>query len=406
MQAFVKKNNIFIYQLIEEWYRMTPIKNISLLQSFVNGYERCLLKSFLLLFTLFSSVSFLYRTIMTIYTTRLGKRTPLLNRLKTFITQKTNTALSALKITPNNKKMIYSHDFFIAKHSKKNNAIKLLKKDCCTTQLFERHIQSVTETVTLQLEGDFENNQDITALPTQSKKKKQLVNELMQYHSPTAQAWQKCRFYWQCWQRFSLHWGGGGAKRMLDIVASSIALLCLSPLFLVVMVLIRMDSPGDFFFRQTRVGKHGRHFTMLKFRSMRPDAEKHKSALSQHNEMKNGVLFKIKADPRITRVGKFIRKYSIDELPQLWNVLRGDMSLVGPRPPLPCEVAQYTPYQMQRLEVKPGITCIWQISGRSELPFHTQVELDLHYIATQSFWTDLWLLIKTIPAVLKGNGAW
>jgi exopolysaccharide biosynthesis polyprenyl glycosylphosphotransferase len=387
MQVLAEKNNIFIYQFIEGWYRMTPAKIF--IQSFVNQYERWLLKGFLLLFTLFSSSFFL------------------LNRLKAFVTQKTHTVLSFLKITLNNRKIIYPHHSSSIKHSEKINAINLLKRDGGITQLFQQNMQNTTERVTLQLENNFESNQDINiiTLSAQNKTKKQLINKLMQHL--TTQVWQQYRFYWQYWQYFSLYWGGRRAKRMLDIVVSSIVLLCLSPLFLVVMALIYIDSPGsNVFFKQTRVGKRGRHFTMWKFRSMQPDAEKHKDTLLQHNEMRNGVLFKIKADPRITRVGKFIRKYSIDELPQLWNVLRGDMSLVGPRPPLPCEVAQYTPYQMQRLEVKPGITCIWQISGRSELPFHTQVELDLHYIATQSFWTDLRLLIKTIPAILKGNGAW
>jgi len=126
----------------------------------------------------------------------------------------------------------------------------------------------------------------------------------------------------------------------------------------------------------------------------------------RNNDMSEGVLFKIKNDPRITALGRFIRKFSIDELPQLWNVLLGDMSLVGPRPPLPEEVEQYTSYQRQRLEITPGITCIWQISGRSEIPFPQQVEMDLYYIATQSFTDDLLILIKTVPAVLTGRGAY
>jgi lipopolysaccharide/colanic/teichoic acid biosynthesis glycosyltransferase len=136
------------------------------------------------------------------------------------------------------------------------------------------------------------------------------------------------------------------------------------------------------------------------------DAERRKSALMTQNEMVGGVLFKMKDDPRVTRVGRFIRKYSIDELPQLWNVLNGDMSLVGPRPPLPVEVEQYTPYQRRRLAVTPGITCIWQVSGRSDIPFKKQVELDLQYIANQSFWYDMALLVKTVPAVLRAHGAY
>jgi len=201
-------------------------------------------------------------------------------------------------------------------------------------------------------------------------------------------------------QRTTLH-----AKRILDIVVSATVLVLLSPLFLIVALWIRLDSKGPIFFSQIRVGKGGQKFTMWKFRSMYVDAEKRKAALMNENEMRGGVLFKMKNDPRITPIGNFIRKFSIDELPQLWNVLIGDMSLVGPRPPLPNEVAQYTPYQHQRLNVTPGITCIWQVSGRSRIPFPEQVEMDLRYIANQSFFYDLTLLLQTIPAVLGTQGA-
>jgi lipopolysaccharide/colanic/teichoic acid biosynthesis glycosyltransferase len=136
------------------------------------------------------------------------------------------------------------------------------------------------------------------------------------------------------------------------------------------------------------------------------DAEFLKAALTEQNEMDNGVIFKMKADPRVTKIGKFIRKFSVDELPQLWNVLIGDMALVGPRPPVPQEVAEYTIDNRRRLEIKPGITCIWQVSGRSEIPFVQQVELDVDYINTHSFLTDIKILLRTIPAVLKGKGAY
>ncbi len=195
------------------------------------------------------------------------------------------------------------------------------------------------------------------------------------------------------------------AKRLFDIIISTTVLLLLSPLFLIVALWIRLDSKGPIFFSQTRMGKGGQRFKMWKFRSMYTDAEKRKAALMKENEMRGGVLFKMKNDPRITYIGQFIRKFSIDELPQLWNVLIGDMSLVGPRPPLPSEVAQYTLYQRQRLKVTPGITCIWQVSGRSSIPFPKQVEMDLDYIATQSFFFDLVLLFQTIPAVLGTRGA-
>jgi exopolysaccharide biosynthesis polyprenyl glycosylphosphotransferase len=196
------------------------------------------------------------------------------------------------------------------------------------------------------------------------------------------------------------------AKRAFDIVVAASILVLLSPLLLIVALLIRLDSKGPVFFSQVRVGKQAASFKMYKFRSMYFDAEQRKAALMAHNEMQGGVLFKMRDDPRVTRMGRLIRKYSIDELPQIWNVLTGDMSLVGPRPPLPSEVAQYTPYQRRRLAVTPGITCIWQVSGRSNIPFPKQVELDLEYIANQSFWNDMRLLVKTVPAVLKAQGAY
>ena len=195
------------------------------------------------------------------------------------------------------------------------------------------------------------------------------------------------------------------AKRVVDIVFSATALLLLSPFLVVVALFIRLYSKGSVLFSQARVGKQGKEFLFWKFRSMYIDAEERKAALMKKNEMQGGVLFKMKNDPRITRVGKFIRKYSIDELPQLWNVLIGDMSLVGPRPPLPKEVAQYTPYQRRRLEVTPGITGVWQVSGRSSIPFPQQVNMDLEYIANQSFLYDIALLLKTVPAVLGARGS-
>lgn len=195
-------------------------------------------------------------------------------------------------------------------------------------------------------------------------------------------------------------------KRALDITAAGTALVLLSPVFAVVALLIKMETPGPVFFKQTRVGLNGRHFTMWKFRSMGVNAEAVKSSLSDQNEMENGVLFKMKNDPRITRVGAFIRKASIDELPQIFNVLNGDMSLVGPRPPVPSEVEQYSMSDLRRLSVVPGITCIWQVSGRSDIPFKQQVELDVKYIETQSFFLDLLLLFKTVPAVLTARGAY
>ncbi len=195
-------------------------------------------------------------------------------------------------------------------------------------------------------------------------------------------------------------------KRLLDLVFATLAALLLLPLLMLIALLIKADSRGPVFFRQQRVGLNGACFEMWKFRSMLVDAEQLKDRLESKNEMQNGVLFKIKQDPRVTRVGRYIRKLSIDELPQLFNVIRGDMSLVGPRPPLVQEVAQYTRSDRRRLMVVPGLTCIWQVCGRSDIPFDEQVELDVQYIESQSIWLDIVLLMKTVPAVLTARGAY
>ena len=195
-------------------------------------------------------------------------------------------------------------------------------------------------------------------------------------------------------------------KRILDIVISLITLILLSPLLIILGLLIKQESNGPALFKQQRVGLYGKTFTMFKFRSMSQDAQAQRNKLERHNEMSSGVLFKIKNDPRITPLGKIIRKTSIDELPQLINVLRGEMSLVGPRPALPNEVSQYSFNDRTRLNVLPGITCLWQVMGRSEIPFEQQVKLDLKYIKKQSLLFDVSLLLKTIPAVIKAKGAY
>ncbi len=195
-------------------------------------------------------------------------------------------------------------------------------------------------------------------------------------------------------------------KRLIDTLGSLIFIVLLSPVFFLTALAVYINDPGPVLYRQKRVGRNGRQFDMLKFRSMVVDADKIKQELMDKNESSDGVIFKMKNDPRVTTVGRFIRKFSIDELPQLFNVLKGDMSLVGPRPPLPEEVAMYTLEERKRLHVLPGITCIWQVSGRSEIPFKQQVRLDLDYIQTQGFWMDLKLLIRTIPAVLFGKGGY
>ncbi len=194
-------------------------------------------------------------------------------------------------------------------------------------------------------------------------------------------------------------------KRVFDVVLSILALIILSPVFLIVAVLVKLDG-GPVLFKQTRVGKGGKTFTFYKFRSMvvGADSPEMLQKLAEFNEA-DGPAFKIKKDPRITKVGRFIRKASLDELPQLVNILKNDMSIVGPRPPLVSEVECYDEYQSQRLLVKQGLTCFWQCSGRSNLSFDEWVELDLDYIEQRSFWTDIKILFKTVPAVLTGKGA-
>lgn len=195
-------------------------------------------------------------------------------------------------------------------------------------------------------------------------------------------------------------------KRILDIFVSLSMIIFLIPLFLIVAILIKLESKGPVIYRQIRVGKDGQHFNFYKFRSMFVDAEKAKLQMLDKNDSSDGVIFKMKHDPRITRVGRFIRKYSIDELPQFFNVLEGSMSLVGPRPPLPMEVAQYTLDERKRLHIKPGITCIWQVSGRSDIPFKKQVLLDEQYIKNHGLLKDIAILLKTIPAIVTGKGAY
>lgn len=196
------------------------------------------------------------------------------------------------------------------------------------------------------------------------------------------------------------------AKRALDVVGAALGLLLLLPLFLLVALAIKIQDGGPVFFSQQRVGRGGRLFACPKFRSMVTDAESLREQLQAHNEHGDGITFKIRRDPRITAIGRIIRKTSIDELPQLWCVLAGQMSLVGPRPALPAEVARYRAADLMRLAVKPGLTCFWQVQGRGDLPFEQQVQLDIRYIEQRSLRLDLWLLFATVPAVLAGRGAY
>lgn len=195
-------------------------------------------------------------------------------------------------------------------------------------------------------------------------------------------------------------------KRVLDIVLALTGLLVLIPLFCVVALFIKWEEPaGTIFFKQSRVGKNEKRFWMYKFRSMRMDAEDKLDSLLQKNEV-SGAMFKMKNDPRITKIGKFLRKTSVDELPQLWNVLKGDMSLVGPRPPLPREVEQYTAYHKRRLLIKPGCTGLWQVSGRNKVDFFQMVELDLQYISQVSLALDLKIIFKTVFVMVVPNDAY
>ncbi len=199
-------------------------------------------------------------------------------------------------------------------------------------------------------------------------------------------------------------------KRALDLVVTFTAVVLLSPLLLLIAALIKLEDGGPILFSQTRVGKKGRRFPFYKFRSMTVDAEQRRAELveqwSADREGAEAVRFKLERDPRVTRVGRWLRRFSLDELPQLWNVLRGDMSLVGPRPPIPEEVREYGPRELLRLEAEQGLTCFWQVQGRSLLPFEKQVELDIEYIRRRGLLLDLWLLIRTVPAVLGGRGAY
>jgi exopolysaccharide biosynthesis polyprenyl glycosylphosphotransferase len=210
------------------------------------------------------------------------------------------------------------------------------------------------------------------------------------------------------WKRLSWKFFVGGAqamKRGFDIFASALFLIVFSPLFAFIALAIKLEDRGPIFFGQTRVGRYGRQFKMWKFRSMCVNAEARLAEVLAKNQHTTGVTFKLKHDPRITMVGRILRKLSLDELPQFYNVLVGNMSLVGPRPPLPREVALYSAADRRRLAITPGITCLWQIGGRANIDFPEQVQLDVQYIESQSFWMDLKILLKTVPAVISGRGA-
>ena len=193
-------------------------------------------------------------------------------------------------------------------------------------------------------------------------------------------------------------------KRVIDVVCSFVGVLVLSPLFVVIAIIIKFTSKGPVFFSQKRVGRDGKEFKMYKFRSMVVNAEELKEKLAAQNEM-SGPMFKMKDDPRVTMVGKLIRKTSIDELPQLWNVFKGDMSLVGPRPSLPKEVAQFEEWMHKRLDVKPGLTCYWQVSGRNNIDFEDWMKLDIRYVKERNLWIDIKLIFKTVFVLFGDKNA-
>ena len=194
------------------------------------------------------------------------------------------------------------------------------------------------------------------------------------------------------------------SKRAIDIIGAGSGLLLLSPVIAIVACAVKFTSKGPIFFSQKRVGKNGKLFDMYKFRSMVVNAEELKEKLAHQNEM-SGPMFKMKDDPRVTKVGKFIRKTSLDELPQLWNVLKGDMSLVGPRPSLPKEVKQFEKWMYKRLTVKPGLTCFWQVSGRNNIDFEDWMKLDIRYVEERNLWIDIILIFKTVFVLFGDKNA-
>jgi lipopolysaccharide/colanic/teichoic acid biosynthesis glycosyltransferase len=239
-------------------------------------------------------------------------------------------------------------------------------------------------------------------LPERAK----LLEELYTKYGKRLGIAQQC-FYWRK-KYFWLIVVGGTTylKRTMDIVLGLILLSFFLPLMLTIALIIKISDGGPVFYISNRVGKWGKEFQFIKFRTMIPNADLLKQNLQGQNDIKEDLKFKMKQDPRMTKFGAILRKTSLDELPQLWNIVKGDMSLVGPRPPIPSEVMKYSINERRRLDTKPGLTCIWQVSGRADLPFTRQVKLDLEYIESQSLCLDILLLLKTIPAVLFGRGAY
>ena len=251
-------------------------------------------------------------------------------------------------------------------------------------------------------------SQKISRLGSSTEEHATLLDELYERYGRAQAGSLKTRWGYRrkAWMWRAVVSGSVALKRAIDIVVASSALTLLLPLFLLVALLIKLTDGGPILFSQTRIGQWGKKFELIKFRSMVVNAEDLKHKLAALNDHKTGITFKMRRDPRVTWIGRIIRKSSIDELPQLWSVLKGELSLVGPRPAVPREVESYSLLERRRLEVQPGLTCIWQVSGRGDLPFDRQVELDVQYIHSQSVWLDLLLVLRTIPAVLTGRGAY
>lgn len=227
------------------------------------------------------------------------------------------------------------------------------------------------------------------------------VRELKNYYQD-----QYFKLQWVDQEKLSKQKGYEFVKRAIDIVGGTVGLVLASPTMVYVAYKIRQEEPGSpVVFAQTRVGRNGKLFTMYKFRSMCIDAEEKLESLMDQNEV-DGAMFKMKDDPRVTKIGKMIRRSSLDELPQLFNVVKGDMSLIGPRPPLEREVAEYTPYDMQRLLVKPGCSGLWQVSGRNDVHFKEMVDFDIEYIQKRSIRYDISLIVRTIKVMIKPDGAY
>lgn len=239
-----------------------------------------------------------------------------------------------------------------------------------------------------------------------AKTRQQIIEELYERYGMPRSRSSKLRYAWKKYAWLFVVRSSYFFKRFLDIIISSVSIIAFAPLIMVISTIIKCTDGGDIFYVTQRVGKWGVTFPFPKFRTMVIGADRQKKQLAQQSDDATPKRFKMKMDPRVTAIGRVLRKTSMDELPQLWCVLKGDMSLVGPRPPLPEEVEHYTVDERRRLDVKPGLTCFWQVSGRSSIPFDEQVKLDIKYIESQSVFLDMKLLLKTIPAVLFGKGAY